>query len=70
MTPTIDELANDNVGKAKVGKVDVEEAQELGLKYGIRSIPAIKVFKGGEIVAEVVGTQSKADLQKLIDAAL
>lgn len=68
--PTIDELAVENEGKAKVAKINVDEEPELGLKFQIRSIPAIKLFKGGEVVSEVVGLQTKANLQKMIDAVL
>ena len=65
--PTIDELAVENEGKAKVAKINVDEEPELGLKFQIRSIPAIKLFKGGEVVSEAVGLQTKANLQKMID---
>ena len=65
--PTIDELAVENEGKAKIAKINVDEEPELGLKFQIRSIPAIKVFKGGEVVSEAVGLQTKANLQKMID---
>lgn len=68
--PTLDELALENEGKAKVVKVNLDEEPELGLKFQIRSIPAIKLFKGGEVVGEVVGLQTKANLQKMIDAVL
>ena len=65
--PTIDALAEENEGKAKVAKINVDEEPEIGLKFQIRSIPAIKLFKGGEVVSEVVGLQTKASLQKMID---
>ncbi len=65
--PTIDELAVENEGKAKIAKINVDEEPELGLKFQIRSIPAIKVFKGGEVVSEAVGLMTKVNLQKMIN---
>lgn len=69
MGPVIDELAKAVEGKAKVGKVNVDEHSETAQKYGIMSIPAIKIFKEGQIVKEFVGVQNldalKSELEKL-----
>ena len=66
LTPVIEELAAEN-NVAKVGKLNVDDAQELAAKYGISGIPALLLFKGGEVVEQVTGVQSKAKLQEMID---
>ncbi len=60
LTPTIDELYADFNGKAKVGKVNVDENQELAAKYGVMSIPTVIVIKNGNIVEQFVGVQPKS----------
>mgnify|MGYP005875733477 FL=1 len=69
--PMIDELAEEFNGKIIVGKVNVDENSDLPSQYGIRNIPTILFFKGGELVNKLVGAQSKAKLQeeaqKLLD---
>ncbi|MFC1638626.1 thioredoxin family protein, partial [Patescibacteria group bacterium] len=64
----IDELAKDVEGKFKVGKVNVDENSEIASKYGIMSIPAIKIFKGGEIVKEFTGVQDKDSLKTELES--
>ena len=68
--PIVDELHTDYDGKAVVGKVNVDEQQEIAAQYGIRNIPTILFFKDGEIVDKNVGVAPKADLAKKIDALL
>lgn len=68
--PVVEELAGLYEGKAKVGKVDVDSNQALAQSFGISSIPALLVFKGGKIVGGRVGVGTKADLSKLLDEAL
>lgn len=67
--PIITELTDEVKDIAKVGKVNVDENPETASKYGIMSIPTIKIFKGGKIVKEFVGVQQKealkAELAKL-----
>ena len=65
MGPIIDELAgeNDNI---KVGKVNVDETQELAVKYGIMSIPTIIIFKNGNIAKKFIGVVGKEDILKEI----
>lgn len=63
MGPIIDELAKKMEGKAKVAKLNVEEHGELASKYGIMSIPSLKIFKGGKIVSEMVGLQDPGTLE-------
>lgn len=57
--PVIEELAREFEGKAKVGKVNVDENRQLALKFGIMSIPALLFFKDGKEVERLIGLQSK-----------
>lgn len=67
MGPTIEKLASAYAGKAKVGKVNVDESPNLANKYGIRSIPSLLFFKGGEVVDMMVGVQSEEVLKQKLD---
>lgn len=64
--PIIDELATEMDGKAKMFKVNVDENNELAGQYGIMSIPALKIFKNGEVVEEMVGVHDKAQLTEAL----
>ncbi|MDD5463873.1 MAG: thioredoxin [Candidatus Moranbacteria bacterium] len=68
MGPIVEELAKEMGDKAKVGKLNVDENGEISSKFGIMSIPAIKIFKGGVVVKEFVGVQSKENLKKELEA--
>ncbi len=68
--PIIDELAGDYDGRAKIGKVNVDEQQTLAAQYGIRAIPTLLIFKGGDVVEQVVGMRSKRDLKANLDKYL
>lgn len=70
MGPSIDELAVEYEGKALIGKVDVEENNDLAEKYAIRSVPTIIFFKDGEMVDKQVGAVPKAVLESKIKALL
>ena len=59
MGPIIEELAKEMEGKAKVGKLNVDEHSDTASRYGIMSIPSIKIFRDGKVVKEFVGVQSK-----------
>ncbi len=59
IAPVIEELAEEFDGKAKICKVNTDEEQDIGVKYGIRSIPTIMFFKDGELVDQMVGAASK-----------
>lgn len=65
--PVIDQVADATVGKAKVAKVNVDESQQLAAKYRINSIPALLVFKGGEL-KEQLHTRSKVDMVAKLEA--
>jgi thioredoxin 1 len=62
--PLLDEIADEKVGKMKVGKVNVDENQELATKFGIRAVPTLLLFKGGQIKEQMVGMVGKKDLEK------
>ena len=68
--PVISELAKEYDGKITVGKCDVEENEDLAVEFGIRNIPSILFFKGGQVVDKIVGAQSKAKLQEKFEALL
>lgn len=68
--PTIEQLAGEYAGKAKVGKVNVDDNQDLAAQFGIRGIPTVLLFKGGKPVGSFVGLKPKDELAKAIDAAL
>ena len=68
--PIVEELAADYAGKAVVGKVNVDDNPEVSAKFGIRSIPTLLVFKGGEIVDKQVGAVAKAVLSKKLDSQI
>ena len=70
MGPSIDELSTEYEGRALIGKVDVEENNDLAEKYAIRSVPTIIFFKDGEMVDKMVGLQSKAVLEARIKELL
>ena len=66
--PVVDELSKEYDGKAVVGKVNVDENPALSAKFGVRSIPTLLVFKGGEVVEKQVGAVQKAVLSQKLDA--
>jgi thioredoxin 1 len=68
MGPTVDQVAKDYSGKVKVGKLDVDSNQQTAMRYGIRGIPTLLLFKGGKVVDQKVGAIGKPDFQKMLDA--
>lgn len=70
VSPVVENLADANQGKITVAKINVDENQALAMQYGIRSIPTLSFFKGGEEVKRIVGAQGKAQLQKVIDEVI
>jgi thioredoxin 1 len=69
IAPTIDQLATENAGSVKIGKVNIDENPGVAQEYGVASIPTLLIFKGGEVVNRVVGAQPKSRLQQLLDEA-
>ncbi len=69
LAPTIDEIADDFAGKAKVGKVDIDDNRGVSAKYGIRAIPTVLLFKGGEPVKQFVGLTQKAEIAAALEEA-
>jgi thioredoxin 1 len=65
--PILDELADEIGDKAKIMKINVDDNNELAGQYGIMSIPAIKVFKNGEVVEDLVGVHQKDQLIEVIE---
>lgn len=68
--PVVEEMAGEYEGKAKIGKVNVDLNPEVSVKYGIRSIPALLIFKDGQVVDQIVGAVPKTHLTKQLDAQL
>lgn len=62
--PIIDQLATDLDGQAKVGKVNVDHAQDLAMKFGVRSIPFLLFFKNGEVKDQIIGANVTKDQLK------
>jgi thioredoxin 1 len=67
IAPALDEIATELTGKAKIAKVDVDDAPDVAARFGIRSIPCLVLFKDGQEVDRVVGAQSKAQLKTWIE---
>ena len=67
LAPTVDELATDYDGRVMVGKLNVDDNPNVASRYSIRGIPTLLLFKGGEIVEQVVGLADKSALKKLLD---
>ncbi|MAR16454.1 MAG: thioredoxin [Flammeovirgaceae bacterium] len=70
IAPMIEELANEYDGKAVIGKLDVDNNQESSIKFGVRSIPTLLVFKDGEMVDRHVGAVPKETLSSSINSNL
>ncbi len=61
--PIVEELAHEFEGKVKVGKMDVDQNPQVASQFGIMSIPTIMIFKGGNVVKQFIGVQSKETLK-------
>jgi thioredoxin 1 len=68
MSPTVDAIANDYAGRVKVGKLNVDENGSTSMRYQVRGIPTLLLFKGGKVVEQKVGAVGKSDVQKMLDA--
>ena len=70
IAPIVEEMASEYEGKAVIGKVDVDNNQEVAMKYGIRNIPTVLFIKGGEVVDKQVGAAPKQAFAAKLDALL
>ncbi len=68
--PTVDQLATDYAGKVKVGKLNVDVNQHTASRYGVRSIPTLLLFKGGQLLEQRVGALSKTEFERMLDMHL
>ncbi len=67
LTPILDELATEYDGRIRIGKVNIDDHQELANQYGIRSIPTLLLFHQGQVADQIVGLRSKRDLKASFD---
>jgi thioredoxin 1 len=65
--PVLEKLADEYAGKARVGKVNVDEHRNLAAQFGVQSIPTLLLFKGGKVVDQYIGATSRDVLVKMID---
>ena len=70
IAPLIDELAVKYEGKVKVGKVDIDQHQDLAEKYGINAIPTLLLFKDGEIIERFQGVPPRVKLESALDSSI
>jgi len=70
LAPTVDALASDYTGKVTIGKLNVDENPDTTIKFNVRGIPALLLFKGGQVVDQVVGLVPKEDIKRVIDRHL
>jgi thioredoxin 1 len=66
LAPIVDKLADDYQGKVRVGKLDIDESPEIAQRYGIRSVPTVLVFKGGQKAGQHVGLTTREKLVQLL----
>ena len=69
LAPVVHEIAEENAGTLKVGKVNVDEQMELAMRFQVSSIPMLVVFKGGKAVAKSVGYRSKPEIAAMVEGA-
>lgn len=70
LSPIVDEIADDLAGQIKVAKCNVDENQDIAMKYGVMSIPTLVLLKGGQEIARTVGAMPKAELMAELQAHL
>ena len=70
LSPTVEEIAGEYEDTVKVGKLNVDDNPHTATKYGIRGIPTLLFFKGGQVVQQVTGVKSKVEIKKIIDESL
>ena len=70
VAPIVEEISSSYEGKIKVGKMNVDENQSTTMKFGIRSIPTIIMFKGGEAVDQIIGAVPKGEIERVVEKSL
>ena len=70
LSPVIEEISKDYEGRVKVGKVNVDENPETTMKFRIRSIPTLIVFKNGEVSEQIIGAVPKSEIEKVLNKTL
>ena len=70
IAPVIKEVADDYQGKVKVGKLNVDNDNQIASQYGVRSIPALLIFKNGTIVNQIVGAVPKTRITEVLDSVI
>ncbi len=70
VAPLVEELAEEYDGKVKFVKLNTDDNVNIAARYGIRSIPTLLMFKGGEPIDQIIGFRPKGDLKKTVDKAL
>lgn len=70
IAPVVEQLAEEYNGKLKVGKLDVDNNQETSIKYGVRSIPTLLLFKNGQVKDTIIGAVAKQQIVQKVNAIL
>ena len=70
IAPVLEELATENAGTYKIGKLNIDQNRDYAMQFGVRSIPTLLVFKDGEVVDQIVGSMPKATLSEKISASI
>ncbi|HSL87874.1 MAG TPA: thioredoxin [Ignavibacteriaceae bacterium] len=70
IAPVVEQLAEEYDGKLKVGKLDVDNNQETSIKYGVRSIPTLLIFKGGQVKETIIGAVPKQQIVQKLSALI
>ncbi len=70
IAPVIEELAADYEGKARIGKLDVDNSPNVAMEYGVRSIPTLLIFKDGKIADTIIGAVSKSYITERLEAVV
>ena len=70
IAPIVEEVANEFSGKVRVGKMDVDSNNQVAMRYGIRSIPTLLLFSGGEVVGQVIGNVGKESIESMLSKAI
>lgn len=70
IAPIVEELASEYEGKVKIGKLDVDNNQQTAIKYGVRSIPTLLVFKNGQVKERIIGAVPKGQIDQKLKSVM